>query len=311
MGLVPEAKVSVGHGQMPERMLEQVMLDFASGTSDILVCSTIIESGLDIPNVNTLIINQADKLGLYQLYQLRGRVGRGTNRAYAYFLFRQGKELTDIAQARLKTIFQATELGAGFQIAMKDLEIRGAGNILGSEQSGHIAAVGFDMYSRILAEAVCRLKEEKGLAVDEEPVEYMYPAIDLPLAAHIPEYYVDDLDVRLVLYQRLSKITSLDEIEEITKEFKDRFGVLPETVENLMYSVRVKTLGGLADVESISTDSNQIIVKVNEGIRLNKDILLTSGVKVGTGFVWLDVGYLRTRWQAVLLKTLEKMAATN
>jgi len=311
MGLVPEAKVSVGHGQMPERMLEQVMLDFASGTSDILVCSTIIESGLDMPNVNTLIIDQADKLGLYQLYQLRGRVGRGTNRAYAYFFFRQGKELTDTAQARLKTIFQATELGAGFQIAMKDLEIRGAGNILGSEQSGHIAAVGFDMYSRILAEAVRRLKGEKGLAVDEEPVEYMYPAIDLPLAAHIPEYYVDDLDVRLALYQRLSKITSLDEIEEIIKEFKDRFGVLPETVENLLYAVRVKMLGGIANVESISTDSNRLIIKMNADVKLNKDMLALSGVKVGTGFVWLDVDYLRTRWQSVLLKTLERMAATS
>ena len=309
--LVPEAKVAVGHGQMPERKLEQVMLDFASGTSDILVCSTIIESGLDMPNVNTLIINQADKLGLYQLYQLRGRVGRGTNRAYAYFLYRQGKELTDTAQARLKTIFQATELGAGFQIAMKDLEIRGAGNLLGAEQSGHIAAVGFDMYSRMLAEAVRRLKQEKGLAEDEKPSDYVYPAIDLPIAAHIPQYYVDDLDVRLVLYQRLSKITLLDEIEEITKEFKDRFGALPDTVENLIYAVKVKILGAFAGVESISTDSSRIIVKMNEGAKLNKDIFTMPGVKVGTRFLWLDVGYLRARWRSVLLQTLEKTAATN
>ncbi|MFC1978485.1 transcription-repair coupling factor [Chloroflexota bacterium] len=309
--LVPEARVAVGHGQMPERKLEQVMLDFASGTSDVLVCSTIIESGLDMPNVNTLIVNQADKLGLYQLYQLRGRVGRGTNRAYAYFLYRQGKELTDTAQARLKTIFQTTELGAGFQIAMKDLEIRGAGNLLGSEQSGHIASVGFDMYSRMLAEAVRRLKKEKGFAKDEKQAEYIYSTIDLPLAAHIPEYYVDDLDVRLVLYQRLSKITSLEELDEITKEFKDRFGALPDTVENLLYAVKVKMLGGYAGVESISTNSNQIMLKMNDSVKLNKDILLISGVKVGTSVIWLDVGYLRTRWQSVLLKTLEKMASTN
>lgn len=309
--LVPEAKVAIGHGQMPERRLEQVMFDFADGLSDILVCSTIIESGLDMPNVNTLIINQAEKLGLYQLYQLRGRVGRGTNRAYAYFLYRQGKELTDTAQARLKTIFQATELGAGFQIAMKDLEIRGAGNLLGSEQSGHIAAVGFDMYSRMLAQAVGKLKEEKGLVEAGKPFEYVYPTIDLPLAAHIPEYYVDDLDVRLSLYQRLSKITALGQIDDMAKEFKDRFGELPDVVENLLYSVRVKTLGGMANVESISTDDSQIIVKMNEGVKLNKPVLVASGVNVGTGFVWLDIGYLKTRWQSVLVKTLEKMAATN
>ncbi|MFC1998050.1 transcription-repair coupling factor [Chloroflexota bacterium] len=309
--LVPEATVAIGHGQMPERRLERVMLDFASGASDVLVCSTIIESGLDMPNVNTLIINQANKLGLYQLYQLRGRVGRGTNRAYAYFLYRQGKELTDTAQARLKTIFQTTQLGAGFQIAMKDMEIRGAGNLLGSEQSGHIASVGFDMYSRMLAEAVRRLKEESGFVKDEEAVEYVYPSIDLPLAAHIPEYYVDDLDVRLVLYQRLSKITSLDQIDETTKEFKDRFGAIPDTVENLLYAIKIKVLGAFAAVESISTNNNQIMLKMNEGTKLNKDALLASGVKVGTGFVWLDVGYLKIRWQSVLHKTLEKMAATN
>jgi transcription-repair coupling factor (superfamily II helicase) len=243
MDLVPEARVSVGHGQMPERELEQVMDDFASGTSDVLVCSTIIESGLDIPNVNTLIINQADKLGLYQLYQLRGRVGRGTNRAYAYFLYRQGKELTETAQARLKTIFQATELGAGFKIAMRDLEIRGAGNLLGAEQSGHIAAVGFDMYSRMLAQAVNELKQEAGLVEDAQEAIPMPVTIDLPLAAHIPEYYVDDLDVRLALYQRLSRIASPEELEETVKEFRDRFGALPDTVENLFYAIRVKLLG--------------------------------------------------------------------
>jgi transcription-repair coupling factor (superfamily II helicase) len=309
--LVPEATVDIGHGQMPERRLERVMLDFADGLSDVLVCSTIIESGLDMPNVNTLIINQSDKLGLYQLYQLRGRVGRGTNRAYAYFLYRRGKELTDTAQARLKTIFQTTELGAGFQIAMKDLEIRGAGNLLGSEQSGHIASVGFDMYSRMLAEAVRRLKEEKGMIETGKPPEYVYPTIDLPLAAHIPEYYVDDLDVRLALYQRLSKITSLEDLDEITKEFKDRFGAIPDTVKNLLYTVKIKTLGGITSVESISTDGSQIIIKMNESIKLNKDKLAASGVKVGTGFMWLDVDYLKIRWQSLLLKTLEKMAATN
>ncbi|MBX6724264.1 MAG: DEAD/DEAH box helicase, partial [Dactylosporangium sp.] len=152
--LVPEAKIAIGHGQMPEDELERVMLAFSEGEYDVLVCTTIIESGLDLPNVNTIIVNQAHRFGLSQLYQLRGRVGRGANRAYAYFLYTKDGALTEAAEQRLRTIAEATELGAGFRIAMKDLEIRGAGNLLGAEQSGHISAVGFDLYCRLLAEAV-------------------------------------------------------------------------------------------------------------------------------------------------------------
>ena len=155
---MPEADVGIGHGQMHEDQLEQTMLDFAHGEIDVLVCTTIIESGLDIPNANTIIINQADRLGLAQLYQLRGRVGRGAVRAYAYLLYDRAAPSRETAQQRLQAIFEATELGAGFQIAMRDLEIRGAGNLLGAEQSGHMAAVGFDLYVRLLAEAVERLK---------------------------------------------------------------------------------------------------------------------------------------------------------
>ncbi len=304
--LVPEARVGVGHGQMPEKDLERVMIEFASGSNDILVCSTIIESGLDMPNVNTRIVNEADKLGLYQLYQLRGRVGRGTNRAYAYFLYRRGKELTDTAQARLKTIFQTTMLGAGFQIAMKDLEIRGAGNILGPEQSGHIAAVGFDMYSRMLADAVSKLKRERGLNQEKEPVSYIYPAVDLPLAAHIPEYYVDDLDLRLSLYQRLAKITSVDEIEEMSRDFKDRFGALPEAVLDLLYMLRIKITAAHAGVKAITRDDNHIIIDMGEGRRPDQT-LMPVGVKSGTRFIRLDLMQKKTTWKTTLLKILERM----
>jgi transcription-repair coupling factor (superfamily II helicase) len=258
-----------------------------------------------MPNVNTLIVNQADKLGLYQLYQLRGRVGRGTNRAYAYFLYRRGKELTDTAQARLKTIFQTTMLGAGFQIAMKDLEIRGAGNILGPEQSGHIAAVGFDMYSRMLAEAVSKLKRE--MTKEEEPIKYIYPAVDLPLASHIPEYYVDDLDLRLSLYQHLAKITSLDEIEEMTKDFKDRFGALPDAVLDLLYTLRIKITAAQAGAKVITRDDNHIIIDMGEGRRPDQT-LMPVGVKSGARFIRLDITQKKTTWKTTLLKILQRMA---
>ncbi|HJX69955.1 MAG TPA: transcription-repair coupling factor, partial [Dehalococcoidia bacterium] len=246
--LVPEAKIAIGHGQMREEKLERTMLDFTQGKTDVLVCTTIIESGLDIPNVNTLIVNEADKLGLAQLYQLRGRVGRGSNRAYAYFLYSKGKRLTPTAGKRLQTIFEATELGAGFRIAMKDLEIRGAGNLLGPEQSGYITSVGFDLYCQLLAEAVEELKA-KQLGKDRASISLAplpLPTIDLPLSAYIPDDYVADPTTRLLLYQRLAKIGSPGEVERIAEEFKDRFGDLPQVVKNLLYIVNIKALAAQA-----------------------------------------------------------------
>ncbi|MHB8105190.1 MAG: transcription-repair coupling factor, partial [Dehalococcoidales bacterium] len=205
--LVPEAEVAIGHGQMPEDALEKVMTAFTQDKVDILVCTTIIESGLDMPNANTIIINKADKFGLTQLYQLRGRVGRGANLAYAYFLYDGGKRISDIAHQRLRTIYEATELGAGFGIAMKDLEIRGAGTLLGHKQSGHITAVGFSLYTRLLAEAV---EEQKALmAGKEKPVPRLPPpTTDLPLDAFIPESYISDVDTRLDLYRALGDVDS-------------------------------------------------------------------------------------------------------
>ena len=304
--LIPEAEVAIAHGQMPEEQLEHVMLEFSQGQIDILVSTTIIESGLDIPNVNTLIVNDADRLGLAQLYQLRGRVGRGTNRAYAYFLYSKGKRLTPQAQRRLKTIFEAAELGAGFRIAMRDLEIRGAGNLLGAEQSGHIGAVGFDLYCRLLQEAVAEL-QEGGIkrAPPQQPT-----TIDLLMRAHIPEEYVSDLDMRLTLYQRLAKLIATKQVEEMAEELKDRFGPMPAPVANLIYAIKVKILAMEAGVASIATEDKKIVLKMAEGKKVGKALLeraLGDGVKVGINQVRLDIKRLGKGWQEALAGVLKEL----
>ena len=301
--LVPEAEVAIGHGQMPEEQLEHVMLQFSEGKIDILVSTTIIESGLDIPNVNTLIVNDADRLGLAQLYQLRGRVGRSANRAYAYFLYGKGKRLTPQAQRRLKTIFEATELGAGFRIAMRDLEIRGAGNLLGAEQSGHIGAVGFDLYCRLLAEAV---EDLRAGGIQRAPAPQP-PIIDLPLRAHIPEEYVDDLDMRLTLCQRLARLTSTKQVDDMAQEFQDRFGPMPPQVANLLYAVKVKIMAMDAGVQSIATEDWQLVLKMVEGRKVGKERAFDDGVKAGTTQVRLDIKRLGPGWQGVLEKVLHHL----
>ncbi len=263
--LVPEARIAIAHGQMPEEQLEKVMTDFISGKYDILVTTTIIQLGLDMPNVNTLIVDQADKFGLAQLYQLRGRVGRGVNQAYAYFFFDEERRLTPQAYKRLKTILEASELGSGFAIAMKDLEIRGAGNLLGVRQSGHISAVGFELYCQLLAEAVEELKARQS-GETRQPVtargDKESPTISLPLDAHIPEEYVPNLNTRLSLYHRLARVERVEEVQEIAWELEDRFGPLPEPVQNLLYMVKIKVLAMRAQVESIYTQGRQIIIKL-------------------------------------------------
>ena len=307
MALVPEAEIAIAHGQMPEEQLENVMLEFSQGRIDILVSTTIIESGLDIPNVNTLIVNDADRLGLAQLYQLRGRVGRGTNRAYAYFLYSKGKLLTPQAQRRLKTIFEATELGAGFRIAMRDLEIRGAGNLLGVEQSGQIGAVGFDLYCRLLQQAVAELRVG-GIKRITLP---QMPTIDLPIRAHIPDKYVADIDMRLTLYQRLAKLSTTQQVAEMAEELKDRFGPIPPQVANLLYAIRVKILAMDAGVESIATEDREIVLRMAEGKKVEKALLegaLGDGLKAGTSQVRLDIKRPVHRWQEALFRTLQVMA---
>lgn len=257
--LLPGARIVVGHGQMPERILEEVMRAFAAGEADVLVCTTIIESGLDIPNANTIIIDRADQLGLAQLYQLRGRVGRSNRRAYAYLLYRPRARMSDEARRRLQAIFNASELGAGFQIALADLEIRGAGNILGAEQSGHIAAVGFDLYRRLLAEAV----EEARARRDGRPPAGETPAavIDLPVEAHLPEAYVPDEAQRLDLYRRLARVREPAELVDLRAELLDRFGPLPPPVERLLEVVELRLAAEAAGIAAVGREDGWLVVR--------------------------------------------------
>ena len=305
--LVPEARIAIAHGQMPEEALERVMAQFAKGDSDVLVCTTIIESGLDMPNVNTLIVNQADKLGLTQLYQLRGRVGRGANLAHAYFFYDKEKRLMPTAQKRLRTIYEATELGAGFTIAMKDLEIRGAGTLLGTKQSGYISAIGFNLYCRLLADAVEEQKAKLAGVKEVKPPRLPAPTIDLPLTAYIPEEYVADTDTRLNLYQKLVKLEKVEQIEALVQEFSDRFGALPPEVENLLYAVRIKLLAVKAGIESISTEHGQIVLRRFEGIGFDRQKLepiLKDGIKVGITQITLNPKRLGNEWKKVLEELL-------
>ncbi len=231
--LVPEARIAIAHGQMDEGSLEQVVLDFWDGKFDVLVCTTIIESGIDMPTVNTLVVDRADLLGLGQLHQLRGRVGRAGMRAYAYLFHPRDRALTEEAYERLKTIGETTELGSGFKIAMRDLEIRGAGNLLGTGQSGHIAAVGYDLYCQMVNEAVAELKGEPL----REPAEIK---LDLPVDAHLPPDYVPREDLRLEAYRRLAAVTTDDEVGDIRAEWIDRYGPVPPPAEALLEVARLR-----------------------------------------------------------------------
>ena len=305
--LVPEANVAIGHGQMPEEQLEKVMTAFTQREIDVLVSTTIIESGLDMPNANTLIVNKADKFGLTQLYQLRGRVGRGTNLAYAYFLYDGGKRLSPVAHRRLRTIYEATELGAGFGIAMKDLEIRGAGTLLGPRQSGHITAIGFSLYTRLLAEAV---EEQKALMAGKEkpPPRLPAPTVDLPLDAFIPESYIEDVDTRLELYRSLGNADAAEKLDDILQEFTDRFGAPPPEVHNLLYAVKIKGLAAKADIESISTEEGQIILRRFQGLPFdasNLSPLPPDEVHVGHTQIRVNYKKLKGKWQGVLEEVLK------
>jgi transcription-repair coupling factor (superfamily II helicase) len=243
--LVPEARVAVAHGQMGEHQLEQVMLDFWEKTFDVLVCTTIVESGLDVSNANTMIIERADTLGLSQLHQLRGRVGRSRERAYAYFLYPAEKPLTETAHERLATLAQHSDLGGGMAIAMKDLEIRGAGNLLGGEQSGHIADVGFDLYVRLVGEAV---SEFRG---DQEP-ELREVRIELPVDAHLPHDYIPSERLRLEMYKRLAEVRSDDDVDLLLEELKDRYGAPPDEVTSLLLVARFRARARQAGVGEVT-----------------------------------------------------------
>ncbi len=309
--MVPEANVVIGHGQLSERQLEQIMEDFAEGRIDILISTTIIESGLDFPNANTLIVDNAERFGLSQLYQLRGRVGRGTRRAYSYFFHKPYDGLSADAQARLDTIAEETQLGAGYTIAMRDMEIRGAGDILGSQQSGHISDVGFDLYTRMLNSAVRKRKaERRGEKLPLEPLEDTL--IDLPLAAYIPPDYVPDGGLRLRLYRRMATLDSMPEIEEMAEELADRFGEIPDPVNNLLYQLRVKSLALKAGVPAIVTEMGQVKIRLPEegkmdGFHLQR--FLGGNVRVSKTAIWLPKEMSTREWQVVLVQVLEKLQA--
>ena len=316
--LLPQARVAVGHGRMAESELEEVMLAFGEGEVDVLVCTTIIESGLDIPNANTLIIDRADRFGLAQLYQLRGRVGRGGQRAHAYLLVPQGRRITESATKRLKVILEASELGEGFRIAMRDLEIRGAGNILGAEQSGYIHAVGFELYSQLLNEAVAEIRSGETEAISPDAVlelerEHTPVRASLNLAAYIPEEYISHLPTRLAVYQRLTRVRERAEVGDIRDELRDRFGNLPQPVEDLLYLVDLKLLAAHAAVASI-TQSGATITLVLEkpvggaGLALEKAL----GPHCRVGNQQVHIGLPRRapeEWKPVLVQVLDRLLA--
>lgn len=327
--LVPEARIGIGHGQLEEKELAKVMRQFTDGQIDILLSTTIIESGLDIPNANTLIIDRADTFGLAQLYQLRGRVGRAASRAYAYFFRHRKKSPTLEGQERLEVIAENTHLGAGYSIAMRDLEIRGAGELLGMRQSGHISTVGFHLYTRMLAAEVKKLRRA-AIAVAEGKVEGAQPltiiptegpfssfeeelkepvTVDLPLAIGIPASYIPNQDMRLRLYRRIASLRQESEIDPLMSEFSDRFGALPEMFKNLFYQMRIKLAADAAGLLSVSTEAGQIVLRypgltANMSQRTLTD--LGPNVRGGKNAYWCN--FLREdTWQERLIELLDRL----
>ncbi len=315
--LVPEARIGVAHGQMPEGQLASVMRQFTTGEIDVLLSTSIIESGLDIPNANTLIVDRADTFGLAQLYQLRGRVGRGAMRAYAYF-FRHRKLLPTIdGQQRLEVIAENTQLGAGYSIAMRDLEIRGAGDLLGTRQHGYIAAVGFHLYTRLLADSVRRIRAVAGdhLPASASPFDAMnlplaIPAnVDLPLVVGIPSDYIPDQDLRLRLYRRIADLRDESEIDALVSEFNDRFGLLPEMVQNLLFQMRIKLQAENIGLASISMENGQILLRYPpslDGEPAPRLPDLGPAVRGGKNTYWLTFGR-ETDWPERLLDVLGQL----
>jgi len=313
--LVPEARVVVAHGQMQEDQLSERMEKFAAGDVDILLSTSIIESGLDIPNANTLIVDRADTFGLAQLYQLRGRVGRGAQRAYAYFFRHKHLSPTLEGRQRLETIAENTQLGAGYSIAMRDLEIRGAGDILGTRQHGYIASVGFHLYTQLLSDSVQRLRSGKSIPAFAETLQVEETApgsavsVDLPIPVSLPATYIPERQTRTRLYRRLADMRSQDEIDAITEEFADRFGPLPEETRNLFYQLKAKLLAEQAGLASISTEGGQIILRyppLPEGETTRPLPDLGDGIRTGKNAFWMSSSETDD-WQEKLLPILTQL----
>ncbi len=308
--LVPEARVGIAHGQMREDELSHVMTTFTHGDIDVLLCTSIIESGLDIPNANTLILDRGDTFGLAQLYQLRGRVGRGAQRAYAYFFRHKRKAPTQEGQERLEVIAENTQLGAGYSIAMRDLEMRGAGELLGTRQHGMINAVGFHLYTRMLAQAVKQLRQMSGLKTpDDEPLPrgtHQPVSVDLPLAIGIPVEYIPDQNLRLKLYRRLADLETETELETLREEFLDRFGPLPEAVVSLFLQMRVKLRAQHCGMASVAFEGEQIVMRfppLPEGMTDRSLPNLGRELRSGRNAYWMQSGG-KEEWRERLLNAL-------
>ena len=299
--LVPECKVGIIHGQMTEKELETEMMNFMNKEYDVLVCTTIIETGIDIPNVNTMIVNNADKMGLSQLYQLRGRVGRSNRIAYAYFIYTKDKVLTEIAEKRLKALKDFTELGSGFKIAMRDLEIRGAGNMMGSSQHGHMAAIGYDLYCRMLEDTVKLIKGE----IDKEPIE---TTVDIKIDAYIPSSYIQDEIQKIEIYKKIAAIESLEEYQDIKEELEDRYSALPEAVYNLMDIAYIKSLAKELLIEEIKETPKEVRFKFQQGYKDFNNIykILLKKYKENIILYFGDIPFF-----AIKLNTIKKEEAIN
>ena len=265
--LVPEVKLAVAHGRMEEDQLEEAMFFFMKKEIDMLVCTTIIESGLDIPSANTIIVNRADRFGLAQIYQLRGRVGRSDEQAFAYLIIPDESVLTKDAQKRLKVLMEHSDLGSGFQIAMNDLKIRGGGTILGASQSGHIAAVGYDMFLKLMENAIAELK-------GEAPLEPLEPEINVRISAFLPESYIPDIDQRMGAYRRLAKMTELQEVSEFNTELIDRYGELPKEAGNLLYKIVLKILAKKAGISRLDLTNHHLLLHFSVDHLKNSDSLV-------------------------------------
>ena len=317
--LVPEARITIGHGQMGEQQLETTMLEFAEGKYDILVCTSIIESGLDLPNVNTIIIDRADMFGLAQLYQLRGRVGRSARRGYAYFIHPRVSQLNMDARERLQVMQETTELGAGMRIAIKDLEIRGAGDLLGAKQSGNIAAVGFDMYTKLLAQAI-RERSQKRSKPNERSRRARHailtptlPPVVLPLQAYLPKEYIADEEIRLQIYRSMAEATTMKAVNEVEQELRDRFGPLIEPAANLLYILRLRVVAASAGVTQITMGHNnrQITIQLPGpgSVRmLSRARVLMRQVRYGRRELLLPTQKDPNNWQKKLEEVLKILA---
>lgn len=318
--LIPEARIGVAHGQMAEKQLSAVMDQFYRGELDVLLCTSIIESGLDVPNANTLIVSRADMFGLAQLYQIRGRVGRSSQRAYAYFFRQKGHKPTEAGLERLEVIAENTQFGAGYTIAMRDLEMRGAGEILGSRQHGAIASVGFHLYTRMLAQAVRNVRDIKGVEVSDEDLgitremAYLFNPItvELPLNIGIPENYIEDDQTRIKLYRRMASVSKEEELDALDAEFTDRFGPLPAEIRNLVFQIRVKIFAERTGLSAVVKEGNDIVLKfpaLPTGVDHRDLPLFSKRVRVGkNNYRVVGIDWDSDDWQDDLLGLLSILA---